>query len=677
MSKVGPQPAPETQVLDLAGGVTLRVDVRGEGTPVLLLHGFTGDASTMEMLAEPLAVDHRVIVPNLIGHGGSTGQSLDDYSVDVMVDQMIEVLDCLEPDALLPVNLVGYSMGGRVALTLACRFPERVRSLSLIGASAGLPDAADRSSRTADDDALAESIETEGLEPFVDRWMANPLFATQARLGVDRLAEFRAQRLRNDGVELARSLRAAGTGQMRPLHDELPACPVPTMLVVGEEDEKFTAIAADLMARLPDCDLGVVPGVGHAAHLEDPGRVLALIHNRIGSQSGSGAPAALLRRCHLPLRSPLITARGSTSVRDTILYSISAGRFADGQPAVGWGEAAPLPGWSRESLDDCEDALSVILLPTPSGLGDSHLWAGPAGKTILASLADVPSARAAVAGAMFDLSARCADQLLRDHLAGLFATTADVSESVEVNGVVSAASPDDVTEEVSDLLDRGFTTIKLKVASGPIDGDVARVAAAREVAPHAALRIDANGGWDHVAAVDALRRLAEFDIHFCEEPVVGIEAIAAIGAMSSVPVPVAVDESARTVADLEQVWTHAEASEIATVVIKPQALGGPDVAMAAIADARHHGVDVVITTMIDSAVGVAHAAHVAAAAGLPGAHGLDTARLLSTDVAAVSEALPVEDGRLWFAAERGTAERRRWGTGLGIGPVSPPPASSS
>ena len=156
---------------------------------VVVLHGFTGDASTMAGLAAHLAADAECV--DLAGHGSHPADPAEPerFTVHAMADAVLERRDT-------PVDLVGYSMGGRVALTAACRHPERIRSLTLIGASAGLADPDERAERAAADDALAELIESD-LAAFVDRWMANPLFATQARLGEPFLAEARAQRLRN------------------------------------------------------------------------------------------------------------------------------------------------------------------------------------------------------------------------------------------------------------------------------------------------------------------------------------------------------------------------------------------------------------------------------------------------------------------------------------------------
>lgn len=237
-------------------------------TTTVVLHGFTGDAGTMDAITSRL--DGAVDAPDLAGHGlGPHPTDVAAYTIDGMADTVLFRHD-------EPVHLVGYSMGGRVALTAASRWPARVRSLSLIGASAGLVDADERAARARSDDALAELIRDD-LETFVDRWMANPLFSTQSRLGADFLAAARAQRLRNDPIALSRSLRSNSTGRMRPLHAELPRCTMPAALIAGADDPKFVGIAHDLAARLPAGEVHIIEGAGHAAHLEQPDAVVTAI----------------------------------------------------------------------------------------------------------------------------------------------------------------------------------------------------------------------------------------------------------------------------------------------------------------------------------------------------------------------------------------------------------------
>ena len=240
-----------------------------DGVPILVLHGFTGSAQAMEPLSERLAAGlaARVICPDLVGHGRSeVPDHVDLYRVEAMAGQVAGLADALGCD---PFHLVGYSMGGRVALTLGCMWPQRLRSLCLIGASAGIDDPAQRQSRARADAARAARI-TSDFAAFVDEWMADPLFAGQAALGQAHLRSARDQRLASSPAGLARSLVAGGTGSMASLHERLQDCEIPTLALAGARDTKFCSIAEQLAAAMPDCAAVAVEGAGHAAHLERP-----------------------------------------------------------------------------------------------------------------------------------------------------------------------------------------------------------------------------------------------------------------------------------------------------------------------------------------------------------------------------------------------------------------------
>ena len=261
-----------------AGGVELAVSERGPeaGVPILVLHGFTGSALAMDPLSERLAAGPaaRVICPDLVGHGNSeVPDDIDRFRVEAMAGQVAGLAGALGCDTF---HLVGYSMGGRVALTLGCTRPQRLRSLCLIGASAGLADPLQRQSRAQADAARAHRI-TSDLVAFVDEWMTDPLFAGQAALGDSHLRAARAQRLASSPAGLVRSLLAGGTGSMTPLHDRLQDCEVPVLALAGAQDTKFCAIAEQLATALPDCAAVRVEGAGHAAHLEQPDTTAAEI----------------------------------------------------------------------------------------------------------------------------------------------------------------------------------------------------------------------------------------------------------------------------------------------------------------------------------------------------------------------------------------------------------------
>lgn len=247
--------------------------IEGNGPPVLVLHGFTGCCESMAAISEGLRQEFRVLCLDLVGHGESPApDDAAEYTMERCVEQIIAALD---RHALRDVHVIGYSMGGRAALALAAWRPDRIRSAIVIGASAGLADADARSARRRDDETLADRIESEGLEAFVEAWMALPLFASQRRLGSVALAAARAQRLRNRPRALAHSLRGMGSGAQPSLHDILPSVRTPILAAHGTEDAKFAAIATRLAQALPLARVIGIPEAGHACHLEAPGAFLA------------------------------------------------------------------------------------------------------------------------------------------------------------------------------------------------------------------------------------------------------------------------------------------------------------------------------------------------------------------------------------------------------------------
>jgi 2-succinyl-6-hydroxy-2,4-cyclohexadiene-1-carboxylate synthase len=237
---------------------------------LVLLHGFTQTRQSWRRTVQALQGRYRAITPDLPGHGQSSQRPASFAAAGAYVR------------ALEPEILVGYSMGGRIALHAA--FTVKPQRLILIGASPGLQDAGERAQRKQQDDALADRIEQIGIEAFAIEWGSQPHFEGQPERV--RSAAY-ADRLRNTPHGLAAALRGLGTGVMDPLWDRLPELDLPVTLIAGERDEKFRAIAERMRERLPQADLTIVPGAGHAAQLERPELVAAAIY-----QSGSPSSSA-------------------------------------------------------------------------------------------------------------------------------------------------------------------------------------------------------------------------------------------------------------------------------------------------------------------------------------------------------------------------------------------------
>ena len=262
-------------------GVQLAAATMGSGDPVIVLHGFTGSAEAMAPLTDRLDGWRRIAV-DLVGHGRSPSPDyLAPYSVEAMAGA-VGLLAAGVPDG--PCHVIGYSMGGRVALALAAAHPQACRSLTLISATAGLADESERVRRRHADAALADRLASHGIARFVEDWLAQPMWDTlRAKLS---RAEWEAsirQRLGCDPEGLAKSLRAGGTGSMVPLWERLADLDVPTLIVCGELDAKFVAIGQEMNDLLPASKLVVLAGAGHAAHLEDPDGCAAAIRRHLAA----------------------------------------------------------------------------------------------------------------------------------------------------------------------------------------------------------------------------------------------------------------------------------------------------------------------------------------------------------------------------------------------------------
>lgn len=241
--------------------------MKGEARYPVLLHGFTGSAASWgaDLVDGLSSAGLPPVLVDLPGHGGDVGRAdASDFSLEATLTRLAGA-------GAWPADLVGYSMGGRIALHFAAAFPERVRRLVLESSSPGLPSEAERAARRRADEALAKRISSDGMRAFVDAWESQPIFASRMGLPPEVVARQRELRLRNDPASLAATLVGLGTGALPSLWERLPEISMPTLLLVGALDEKFVALAERMAGGLPDARIVVVPGAGHTVHVERPG----------------------------------------------------------------------------------------------------------------------------------------------------------------------------------------------------------------------------------------------------------------------------------------------------------------------------------------------------------------------------------------------------------------------
>lgn len=272
-------------------GMKYNVESWGSGAPVLALHGFTGDASTWAPLARAAGDEYRIIAPDLLGHGETASPAeAARYDMRHTVADLDALLDALSVDR---VAVLGYSMGGRVALSFGVALRHRVCALVLESASPGIASPAERAARVTDDEKLAQFAEEQGLTAFVDRWQSIPLWASQKRLSNKARDSLRTQRLRGNERGLANSLRGIGQGAQPALHDALCALTVACCFVAGDEDVRYRDLARDMAAGVPNGASVIIPEAGHAAHLEQPkafeSAVLAFLRAHYPSRAATEA----------------------------------------------------------------------------------------------------------------------------------------------------------------------------------------------------------------------------------------------------------------------------------------------------------------------------------------------------------------------------------------------------
>ena len=263
--------------------VRLSYFVTGEGPPVTLLHGFTQSGRSWRELISRTPEGWKWIVPDLRGHGGTQTPRGAACSMDACTADLEALWDHLRVER---THLVGYSMGGRLALHVSARRPERVLSLLTIGAHAGLEEDA-RAGRRQGDEGLAERIERDGVEAFVSYWGSLPLFAGLERRGPAYVSEVRAERLQNHAAGLACSLRGMGAGVMEPLWDELAGATFPCTFVAGQLDHGYVASARRLAATVRNGRAEVVLRAGHPVHQERPDAFARVLANHLAAAAAA------------------------------------------------------------------------------------------------------------------------------------------------------------------------------------------------------------------------------------------------------------------------------------------------------------------------------------------------------------------------------------------------------
>jgi 2-succinyl-6-hydroxy-2,4-cyclohexadiene-1-carboxylate synthase len=229
-----------------------------------------GDSSDWEPVVSYLCPKYYCVAVDLPGHGrslGSGGRNVTDfYSLTGAADGVVEVMG---HQGIVPALVVGYSMGGRVALYLATRYAGTCSKLVIESATPGIEDRGERQNRLKLDRMRAQELQARGLPDFLRRWYRQPIFDSIAE-SPSRLEMMVRKRSGNDPAQLARALVGMSVGGQRPLWKALSELDVPVLLLAGRRDPKYVEIIQAMAAALPRSTTEIVPPAAHAVPIDDP-----------------------------------------------------------------------------------------------------------------------------------------------------------------------------------------------------------------------------------------------------------------------------------------------------------------------------------------------------------------------------------------------------------------------
>lgn len=265
-------------------GVAYDVHDHGRGPVLVLIHGFAGSSATWDGVAGRLGEGRRLLAIDLLGHGGSDAPPALRHDIELQARDIAWLVEGL---AGTGIDLLGYSLGARVALWVGVLAPGLVGRLLLESPSAGIAGAAARDARVAADERFATLLDAGDMAAFHDAWEAQPLFASRAALPAAARA-IRDEHLAANPRGLAASLRGAGQGVMRPLDGQLGSVRMPALVMAGALDPTGLDRATVVAGALPDARLEVIEDAGHAPHIERPEAFLRVVRGFLDNADRGG-----------------------------------------------------------------------------------------------------------------------------------------------------------------------------------------------------------------------------------------------------------------------------------------------------------------------------------------------------------------------------------------------------
>ena len=247
-------------------------------TPILFLHGFTGSSNDWKFILGKIPTRFSPVFIDLIGHGKSESPNdINNYTKESQMEIINQLLDFL---SIKKIIIVGYSMGGRLALSFTMKFPKKIKALVLESTSFGIENHTERKERIFADAELSKLIKENGISDFIDHWMNIPLFETFKKVDSSKIEKLRRNKVsENNIIGLQNSLVGFSPGRMKYLGNSLNLIDVRVLIIAGKLDEKYCKIALDIKRKIQNSELKIANNCGHNVHFEKPEEFLKFLNS--------------------------------------------------------------------------------------------------------------------------------------------------------------------------------------------------------------------------------------------------------------------------------------------------------------------------------------------------------------------------------------------------------------
>ena len=551
---------------------------RQDKETLVCLHGFMGTSQSFNFLNKQ--TDFNVLAIDLIGHGHSEPSLEASHYTLKNISRAIEII--LESLELSSIYLLGYSFGGRVALTYAHNYPKRIKHLFLESSSFGLKTSKEKMERQLKDSQLAQQILDCGMDPFVDNWQKSSLFASQQLLPKSVInTEVKRKKLQQKET-MSLALQHGSLATQDDFLKSETISRIPITYLAGRLDKKYTQLGQEAVEKI-DVNLIIIENAGHCIHLEEPQFVTDIIYAVIYKQVLE-IESISAKEFELELTHPFKTSYGELKKKKTDIFIVKS---FDGFEGYGELLSFEAPDYIEETLYGDRYIIQNFLVPL---LKNKKIYSPRQVRDLFQPVKGNEMAKSALETAVWDLFAKRKGVSLREYL-DLPMKHIPVGVSVGIQ-----ESEEALLSVVKGYVEEGYTRVKLKIKKGK---DLTYIQHIRNHFPQIMLMVDANSAY-HLSDKALLKRLDTFNLELIEQPLGTTDFLEHALLQKELQTSICLDENIRNLGDVK--LAH-KIGSCQSINLKIPRVGGLREALDILNYAQQENISIWLGGMLESGIG--------------------------------------------------------------------------